>query len=264
MPDQPTTSCNYLVVGATSGIARALVRQLADDSLRRGTACGFVLAGRDGDELERLAADLRTRAGAAVSAVATCKFDAGAIDTIPAFFAEAAVALPGGLQELVLCHGWLPDAEGSKRDPAVMRQLIDVNYTSAVIVLELAAAHFERQGTGAITGISSVAGDRGRQSNYPYGASKAALSAYLQGLRNRLYHRGIPVLTVKPGFTDTAMTWGRISSDSPLNASPQRVAGHIARAMRRRRNVIYTPWFWRVIMLVFTSLPESIFKRLKT
>jgi decaprenylphospho-beta-D-erythro-pentofuranosid-2-ulose 2-reductase len=257
----PPSSHNYLIVGATSGIARALARQLAADAQRDGRTIGMVLAGREIEELDRLAADLRTRSDVIV---ATRRFDAEDLNAIPAFFADSLAAVPGGLHELILCHGWLPDANLSKRDPATMRRLIDINYTSAVILLELAAAHFEAQKSGAMVGISSVAGDRGRQSNYPYGASKAALSAYLQGLRNRLFHSGIPVLTVKPGFTDTSMTWGLIKPDSPLNASPERVAASIARAMRRRRNVIYTPWFWWGIMTVFTSVPEWLFKRLKT
>ena len=248
---------NYLVVGATAGIARALSRQLA--ASKRDV--GFVLAGRDTAELDRLAADLRTRY--AVDVVVRT-FDAGNLDSIPTFFADALTALPGGIDELLLCHGGLPDAGGSKRDPAVMRKLIEVNYTSAVILLEAAAAHFETRKRGAIVGISSVAGDRGRQSNYPYGATKAALSAYLQGLRNRLHPAGVPVLTVKPGFTDTAMTWGLIDPDGPLNASPDRVAASIIRSMKLRRNVVYVPWFWRGIMVAFKSLPEWLFKRLRT
>ena len=183
MSDAPTASRNYLVVGATSGIAKALMRKLADDANRKRQMIGMILAGRDLDELERLAADLKTRSGVAVAARA---FDAENLAAIPAFFADCLTALPGGLHDLVLCHGWLPDVGQSQHDPAIMRRLIDVNYTSAVIVLELAADYFERQKSGAITGISSVAGDRGRQSNYPYGASKAALSTYLQGVRNRL------------------------------------------------------------------------------
>ncbi|MDB5297770.1 MAG: short-chain dehydrogenase/reductase [Phycisphaerales bacterium] len=252
---------NYLIVGATSGIAKAVARLLAANAARDGRAVGLVLAARETDELDRLAADLRTRSGCAA---AVRRFDASDLEAIPAFFADAAAALPGGLHDLVLCHGWLPDAERSKRDPATMQRLVDVNYTSAVVLLELAAAEFERRGGGAITALSSVAGDRGRQSNYPYGASKAALTAYLQGLRNRLFHVSIPVLTVKPGFVDTGMTWGLIKPDSPLNASPERVARSVVRAMNRGRDVVYVPWFWWGIMSIFKSVPEPVFKRLKT
>jgi short-subunit dehydrogenase len=132
-----------------------------------------------------------------------------------------------------------------------------------VLLLEAAAAHLAERKSGYICAISSVAGDRGRRSNYPYGATKAGLSAYLQGLRSRLHPIGIPVLTVKPGFVDTAMIWGIVPPDSPLNAKPQRVARDIFRAIRRRRNVLYTPWFWRIIMGIVTRIPEFIFKRMK-
>ena len=257
----PNPPRNYLIVGATSGIAKAIARLLAEEGARDKQPVGLILASRETEELDRLAADLRTRFGCAT---AVRRFDAGDLDAIPGFFADCAAALPGGLHELVLCHGWLPDAEKAKHDPATMRRLVDINYTSAVILLELSAEHFEKQKDGAITAISSVAGDRGRQSNYPYGASKAGLTAYLQGLRNRLFHVGIPVLTVKPGFVDTGMTWGLIKPNSPLNAQPQKVAGLIVGAMRRRKNVIYAPGFWWGIMTIFKSVPEPIFKRLKT
>jgi short-subunit dehydrogenase len=111
--------------------------------------------------------------------------------------------------------------------------------------------------------ISSVAGDRGRGSNYVYGSAKAGLSAYLSGLRNRLFAHGVAVITIKPGFVDTSMTAGRLDPKSPLVATPERVAADIDRAIRRRRNVVYTPWFWWPIMIIIRSIPESIFKRLR-
>ena len=125
------------------------------------------------------------------------------------------------------------------------------------------ANYLESRRRGYLAAISSVAGDRGRQSNYTYGAAKAGLTAYLQGLRNRLYRSGVHVLTIKPGFVDTRMTQGRVNPNSPLVASAARVARDIDRAIRRRRNVIYTPWFWRPIMLAVRALPEFLFKRLK-
>src|SRR5262249_38784825 len=116
---------------------------------------------------------------------------------------------------------------------------------------------------GYLAAISSVAGDRGRQSNYVYGAAKSALSTYLQGLRNRLWHKGVHVATIKPGFVDTTMTRGRLNPRSRLVASPERGARDIDRALRRRQNVLYTPWFWRPILRVITLIPEPIFKRLR-
>jgi short-subunit dehydrogenase len=249
-----------LIVGATSGIARALARLMAADAASDQRTLGFILASRDEEELTRLAADLRTRSGCEV---ATIRYDAADLDAAPPLVRDAAMALPGGLQGVILAHGSLPDAEQSRRDPQVARELIDVNYTSMVLLLEAAADYFEQQKAGFICAISSVAGDRGRRSNYPYGASKAALTAYLQGLRSRLHPLGIPVLTVKPGYVDTGMIWGIVKPDSPLNSTPQRVARDILRAIRRRRNVIYTPWFWRIIMGIVRAIPEFVFKRMK-
>jgi decaprenylphospho-beta-D-erythro-pentofuranosid-2-ulose 2-reductase len=141
------------------------------------------------------------------------------------------------------------------------RRVIDTNYTSAVSVLNLAADYLEQRRGGFICGLSSVAGDRGRQSNYLYGSSKAALSTYLQGLRNRLTRARVRVVTVKPGFVDTKMTFGL--SGMFLVATPERVAKDISQAIRRGRSVVYTPWFWRPIMLVIRTIPEFIFKRMK-
>ncbi len=125
------------------------------------------------------------------------------------------------------------------------------------------ADQLEGSGGGWIAVISSVAGDRGRQSNYVYGSAKGALSIYLQGLRNRLSRHGVHVLTIKPGYVDTPMIRGQAAAGSRLVATPERVAADIHRAIRRRRDVLYTPWFWRPIMLVVRSVPERIFKRLR-
>ena len=143
------------------------------------------------------------------------------------------------------------------------QRTIDVNFTAVVSLLLLAADYLAKRESGFIAAISSVAGDRGRQSNYTYGASKAALSTYLAGLRNRLFHDGVHVLTIKPGFVDTAMTQGLINPRSPLVASPEQVARDIDKAIQRRRNVLYTRWFWGPIMWIIKSLPECLFKRLR-
>ena len=124
----------------------------------------------------------------------------------------------------------------------------------------MAANHLERRGAGYLAAISSVAGDRGRQSNYTYGIAKAGLTAYLQGLRNRLFHAGVHVLTINPGFTDTPMTRGKVDPKSPMVASPERVARDIDRTIRKRRNVLYTPWFWGPIMMIIRLVPESVLR----
>jgi short-subunit dehydrogenase len=139
---------------------------------------------------------------------------------------------------------------------------LTVNYNAVVSICEPLAAHLAERGSGWIAVIGSVAGDRGRQSNYLYGSAKAGASAYCQGLRNRLYHRGVHVLTVKPGLVATAMTEGLVNPNSPMVARPEQVAGAIVRAIDRRRNVIYTPWFWRAIMAAIRAVPEAVFKRL--
>src|SRR5262245_32495555 len=141
------------------------------------------------------------------------------------------------------------------------RRMIDVNYTSAVSLLNLAADYFEARKAGFICAISSVAGDRGRQSNYLYGSTKAALNTYLEGLRVRLAKVGVPVTTVKPGFVDTKMTRGM--KGMFLVASPARVARDICRAIRRGRAVVYTPWFWWGIMTIIRSIPDFLFRRMK-
>ncbi len=244
-----------VILGATSGIARSLARLMA----ARG--CRLILAGRDLEQIERVAADLRLRYRSEVIVEPLDALDYAA----HAPFVERCVQrFAGPIDGVVLCYGFLANQPDAQQDTTVLRRTIDVNFTTAAALLELFAARLvEQKRGGYLAAISSVAGDRGRQSNYAYGAAKAGLSAYLQGLRNRLFHEGVHVLSIKPGFVDTAMTQGRINPKSPLVASPERVARDIDRALRRRRNEIYTPWFWRIIMAVIRIIPESLFKRLR-
>ena len=276
-PPRPKVSPGtVLILGAGGGIARALAHRMASQGN------DLLLAGRDREELERGASDLRLRYGVRAAAV---PFDAEAFETHPAFFRACVAAArangegadppgarntpgtgkspdtPSGLAGVILCHGYMAEQPDAQADFALARRMIDVNFTSAVSVLELAAAHFESLGRGYVCALSSVAGDRGRQSNYLYGSTKAALSTYLQGLRSRLFKRGVFVTTVKPGFVDTAMTWGR--KGVFLVASPEKVAKDIARAIRRRKSVVYTPWFWWGIMSIICAVPEWLFKRTK-
>lgn len=245
---------NVLILGATSGIARALCHAMA----KRG--CRLVLAGRSGDELDRLARDLQVRYGADVF-VET--FEATDFDGHAALVSRCVRHFGGDLTGAVLSYGYLPDQPKTQVDFSEARKTLEVNLLSAISILNLVANYLQERGRGYIVAISSVAGDRGRQSNYTYGASKAGLSAYLQGLRNRLYPAGVHVLTVKPGFVDTPMTHGLVNPDSPLVATPEQVAADVDRAIRKRKDVIYTRWFWRAVMLVIGSIPERVFKRLK-
>ncbi|MBI3902767.1 MAG: SDR family oxidoreductase [Nitrosomonadales bacterium] len=239
-----------LILGATSAIARATAAAFA----ARGAA--LYLASRDLDELQRIASDLRIRYGVEVHYAA---FDAEATETHAAFFQSVLANMPD-LSGVVLAFGYLGDQQAA-RDFKVGAKVIASNFTGAASILSLCADHFEPLQRGFIIGISSVAGDRGRQSNYVYGAAKGALSLYLQGLRNRLYASGVRVITIKPGFVDTAMTYGLPGLF--LVASPQDIGERIVRTLGKQADVVYLPWFWRYIMLIIKHVPEPIFKRMK-
>ena len=241
-----------LITGASSGIGRAIAQRAAAQGK------SVILAGRDHQELDRSAADLKLRYN--VDAVVE-PFDALDFDSHAAFFDRCAAHSPEGLAGIIVCHGFLAAQAEAQRDPDVARRIIDTNYTSAVSVLNVAATYFEQRRAGFICAISSVAADRGRQSNYLYGSAKAGLTTYLQGLRNRLTRAGVPVITVKPGFVDTPMTYGMAGMF--LVAPADRVARDTLVAIRRRSSTIYSPWFWRFIMLIIRGIPEPIFKRMK-
>ncbi len=240
-----------LILGATSAIARGSAAAFA----RRGRA--LYLAGRDLEELRRDAADLAIRYGVEVRFGA---FDAEATEH-HATFLERVGAEMGELAGVLVAFGYLGDQGKAAADFAETEAIINRNFVGAVSILNLCAARMEQGGSGFIAGIASVAGDRGRQSNYTYGAAKGAFALYLQGLRNRLFPAGVRVLTVKPGFVDTGMTFGMPGLF--LVATPAAVGERIARAAERGRDVLYVPWFWRYIMLIITHIPERIFKRLK-
>jgi short-subunit dehydrogenase len=243
---------NVLILGAGSGIARAIAETLA----ARGDR--LLLAGRDEGDLRRTAADLAIRFGRTPGVLA---FDAADLPGHPGFFQKCVESFGGALDGVIFCYAVLVPQEQANADPALARRVIDINFTSPVLLLNAAAAYLAPRGRGYLCVFSSVAGERGRPSNYLYGASKAALTAYLDGLRARLYAAGVDVVTVKPGPVDTAMTWGR--PDVKLPASPRRVAADACRAIRWRRGTIYTPWYWRPIMAVIRAIPEPIFKRMK-
>jgi decaprenylphospho-beta-D-erythro-pentofuranosid-2-ulose 2-reductase len=243
-----------LILGATSGIGKALARRLA------GRGHALVLAGRDAEELELLADDLRIRYQVKAAWV---QYEATDFNKHPRLFADCNSVIGSELDGVVFCHGTMLDQPESERDFTQVRNLIDVNFTTAVSLLNLAAKHLATRRAGFICALSSVAGDRGRQSNFIYGSTKAALTTYLQGLRNRLSSSGVAVITIKPGFVDTAMTWGLLNPRSPLVANPDQVAAAIDRAILRRRNVVYVPWFWWIIMAIIKAIPEPLFKRMK-
>ena len=241
-----------IVVGATSDIARATAMELAREY-------NLILTGRDRTELDAIAQDIVIRYECDVS---TLMFEALNSNDHATFISEC-FEKTKRIAGAVICHGFLPDQVEAQRDWGLARKTLDINFTSCVSVLEPLMEHLEGQQEGFLAVISSVAGDRGRQSNYLYGAAKGGLSLYLQGLRNRGQHSGVHVMTVKPGFVATAMTVGIVDPKSPLVATPEQVARDIVRGIKKRKGVIYSRWFWRYIMLVIRSIPERIFKRLR-
>lgn len=239
-----------LLLGATSAISRALAHELCSggDSL--------FLAGRDPEELERLAADLTLRHEVPVK---TGVLEATDFDSHARFLTQVVSDLKG-LDGIVCALGSLGNQPEDSWDSARARTLVDVNLTSAVSLLSLGVEAIRARGNGFVVGLSSVAGDRGRQSNYVYGAAKGGFSLFLDGLRNRLEREGIRVYTVKLGFVDTAMTWGK--KGLFLVASPQKVARSLNRMLKRPSGIYYIPSFWRPLMLVIRLIPDRIFKRL--
>lgn len=239
-----------LVLGATSAIAQATCRLLA----ARGAS--LFLVARNPAQLDAVAADLRTRGAARVG---TRVLDLDDLASHAPLVEEAARTLDG-LDGALLAHGVLGDQKRAEASWDEAQRILTTNFLSAASLLTHLANRFEAQRAGTLVAISSVAGDRGRQSNYVYGASKGALSVWLQGLRNRLARSGVAVVTVKPGFVDTPMTAG--VPKNRLFASPDQVARGILRAADRHADVAYVPGFWRLIMLVIKLVPERIFKRL--
>ncbi len=238
-----------LILGASSDIAVACARTFAQEKF------DVLLAGRDKERFEAMAKDLCIRYGIFSQAL---EFDALDYASHSAFFHQ----LPKQPEVTLCIFGLLGEQEISEQNWDACAKVLHSNYTGAVSILNTVAQAYEKAGKGSIIGISSVAGDRGRMSNYIYGSAKAGFSAYLSGLRNRLYKAGVYVTTVKPGFVATKMT-EELNLPGPLTASPEAVAKDIYRAYRKKSNTIYTKWFWRYIMLIITSIPENIFKKLK-
>jgi short-subunit dehydrogenase len=239
-----------LILGATSGIARAIATELANRGSR------LFLAGRDLQELERAASDLRTRYQVEVL---TGEVEAEQY-SIHSDFIDRVVEGLHGLDGVVFAIGLLGSQPDDSNNPEPAARIVGVNLTSAVSLVGAAANYMETQGQGFIVGLSSVAGDRGRQSNYVYGAAKAGFSTYLQGLRNRLEGKGVRVYTLKLGFVDTAMTYGM--DGLFLVASPEQIAASTLKILGKSSGIYYLPGFWRWIMLFIRMIPERVFKKL--
>lgn len=240
-----------LVIGATSTIAEATARLWAAEGHQ------LYLIARNAQQLQAVAADLCVRSGRQVGHVVLDATDfarhAGALDSAFAFLGQVDIVL--------IAHGHLPDQRRCEADAREAVAAMEVNALSVISMLTELANRMERQGTGTLAVIGSVAGDRGRQSNYVYGAAKAMVDVFLQGLRNRLHASGVHVLCIKPGFVDTRMT--AALRKGALWASPQTVARGIVAAIGRRADVAYLPGFWRLVMFVIRAVPEPMFKRMK-
>jgi len=241
----------WLVLGASSAIARAFARVAAQDG------ADILLAGRDRDDLEKSAADIAIRTGRRAIVL---DFDATDLTSHAALIERARREADAGTLNIFLAFGTMPSQAEIDADASLAVRTIESNFIGAVSVLQHAAPVLEAKKRGAVIALSSVAGDRGRLKNYVYGSAKAGLSAYLQGLRARLFRSGVTVTTVKPGFVDTAMTFGLPGMF--LVASPDAVARACLAAAKRGREEIYVPFFWRGIMTIIRNIPERIFKRL--
>ncbi len=240
-----------LIVGATSAMARGCAYAWAKQGKR------LVLAGRDRAELERIACDISLRFACNVQ---VAELDLDNAENLATRWSDIEAA-HGTMDGVLMAAGWMPEDNDAMRRDAPALQVIARNFTGPVALLNAAADAFEARKNGFIVGISSVAGDRGRQSNYLYGAAKGGFSIFLAGLRNRLFAAGVPVLTVKPGFVDTRMTWGLPGLF--LVADPMQLGEQIVQAQAAGKNTVYLPSFWRLIMLIIQHVPEFVFKRLK-
>jgi short-subunit dehydrogenase len=240
-----------LIVGATSAIAEATARILAT----RGEP--IYLVGRKSDRLSAIAADLSVRGSPRVGFEVLDANDLAAQEPM----LERADQFLGGMDKVLIAHGTLSDQAACEDSVSLTMQELKTNGLSVVALLTRIANRLEQRRAGSIAVISSVAGDRGRSSNYVYGSAKALVSAFLSGLRQRLRHSGVNVITVKPGFVDTPMT--AAFKKGPLWARPDTVAAGIVRAVDRKSLVVYLPGFWWAIMLIIRAVPERLFVRLK-
>jgi len=242
---------NIVVFGATSSIAQHVMRNFARDK------ANFFLIGRNSEKLRVVADDLKSR-GAQKVIVRSGDFvevmeQRRILEQIDSDFPD--------FDSCFVAYGSLPDQNKCQGDSELLLEALSINFGSVATLLELFAARFERAGHGTIAVIGSVAGDRGRQSNYVYGSAKGALALYLQGLRNRLAPAGVRVVTIKPGFVDTPMT--SHLDQGPLFRSADDVGRSIYKVLKGGRDTAYVPWFWWPIMSAICSIPEFVFKRMK-
>ncbi|MBB5341162.1 SDR family oxidoreductase [Tunturiibacter gelidoferens] len=245
-----TTPRKILVLGATSGIAEATCRIWA------AQGASLFLVARNAEKLAAVAADLKTRGA---SYIDTAVADLDDTDQHPSLLAHAVNSLTG-MDIAYLAHGVLGDQTDAERDFNTAAQILHTNFMAPVSLLTWLANFCVQRRSGTLAVLSSVAGDRGRKSNYVYGSSKAGLSAFLGGLRNRIDREGVTVLTIKPGPIKTAMTAGMPKSEK--FADVDSVAESIVSAIDKRRDILYVPFQWQPIMFIIRNIPEMVFKKL--
>ncbi|MCY1429516.1 putative oxidoreductase [compost metagenome] len=240
-----------LIIGATSAIAVACARIWAGQQAR------IFLVARNAEKTSQIADDLRARGALEVRSLVLD------LNEVPSHekMLEEVFSVLGKIDTCLIAHGTLPSQADCQQDVDIAIREFSSNGISVISLLTRLANRLERQGEGCIAVISSVAGDRGRPSNYLYGTAKAAVSTFCEGLRARLFKSGVHVLTIKPGFVDTPMTQG-LPLPRKLVASPEKVARDITSAIAKRKDTIYTPYFWSIIMLLIRSIPSLLFKRI--
>ncbi len=239
-----------LIIGATSAIAEATARKFAKNNSK------LFLLGRNIERLTSIVQDLRVRGADKVEMASFDVNDLGRHEEI----IDQAISSLQGLDIVLIAHGTLPDQKKCENSTSNTLAEMNTNLVSTISMLTYLANFFEKQGEGTIVVVSSVAGDRGRQSNYVYGSAKGALAIFTQGMRNRLNKFNVQVLTVKPGFVDTPMT--KHFKKGVLWVKPEIIANGILKGIEKRRNIIYLPCFWRWIMLLIKAIPEALFKRM--
>lgn len=240
---------SVLILGATSDLAKALAHEFAAHQF------SVLLAARSLENMQPLVSDIQIRHQVPVSAFA---FDARKFDSHAGFWKN----LPEVPDVTISVFGYLGNQDTAMENWEEAQNILEANYVGAVSILNhVAQTYFERK-SGTIIGISSVAGERGRQSNYIYGSAKAGFSAYLDGMRNRAFHHGVHVMTVKPGFMKTAMTEG-MPLNPKLTALPEQAAKAIYKAFRKKKNTVFVLWMWKYIMCIIRNIPEFQFKKMK-
>jgi decaprenylphospho-beta-D-erythro-pentofuranosid-2-ulose 2-reductase len=243
---------SVVILGSTSGITRATAQAFAEAGYT------LVLAARDDEENAILAADIAVRHGVPCHAL---HFDAEDLSSHGKFVEACEAAIGTKPTGVVLGYGYMAEQEKAQKHMAEVEKMISVNLTSAISILEAFGAVFEHRGSGFLGVLSSVAGDRGKQTNYIYGATKAGLTCYLEGLRVRLAKSNVTVTTIQPGFVDTKMTFG-LPLPGPLVATPAQAGKAIFKAVSTGKDEAYVPFFWRYIMLIIRNIPRRVFKKM--